>query len=82
MTYTHCRGCGGALRKDSGEVDDGLCGALVAYDRCCGKFHQWLSEKLGTEAPTSDAAFRSAEGRFWESPMWSVAIDEWLAATR
>lgn len=74
--YTHCRGCGGWLDPKTGQVDDGLCGKLAAARGCCAKFHDWLGRER------TDNLTATFGPNFWQSALWSVAIDEWLAATR
>lgn len=74
--YTHCRGCGVELPAEASSRDDGLC--CHAEGDCTDKCAMW-HDLYDKDEKQLTARFGP---QFWKSPLWSVAIDEWLAATR
>ena len=77
--YTHCRGCGAAI--DFVDATDGLCSRLLPggdYSLEVGCTHdcmEWLKAQGKPVPPLMPNVT-------WDSALWTVAIDEWLAATR
>jgi hypothetical protein len=81
--YTHCRGCGQPLADDydNPERDDGLCLTLGSKNLdCTERFGRWWQATHPEEKKNFAEATRGKDS--WKSPLWSVKVDEWLAATR
>ena len=80
MTYAHCRGCGIELYSDDPSAGDGLCIGLESEDD--------VKDRDGG-CTASCQEWQEAKGRprlkmvgWWLTSEWTIAIDEWLAATR